>query len=112
MSSKKGWPFYYVKVVKVVDGDTLDLALDVGFGITVTHRFRLLGVDAPEVRGPSKDDGLASKKALGELVAVGILSATVYKTDKYGRYLVELFLVDGTVVNSKLVASGFARDNP
>ena len=44
---------YKAKLIRVVDGDTIDAAVDVGFGITVTQRFRVDGYDAPEIYKPS-----------------------------------------------------------
>jgi len=109
MSEGDGRIYYFVSVVKVVDGDTLDLAIDVGFGVTVTHRFRLLGVDAPEVRGPSRQAGLESKRQLTVLVKDGIKSAISHKVDKFGRYIVVLFDADSRNINRTLVEGGFAE---
>ncbi len=100
---------YWATVLRVVDGDTVDLAVDVGFRITVTDRFRLLGIDAPELRTPTYEAGHAARRWLEALIAGRELLIETHKpaTDKYGRWLATLFL-DGVDVNRALVDAGHA----
>lgn len=102
---------YKAKVVKVIDGDTVDLDIDVGFNITIRQRVRLMGIDTPESRTKDlaeKEKGLKAKH-LTEECALKAKDTVVktYKDDKYGRMLVDL-ICDGVNVNKKLIDAGFA----
>jgi micrococcal nuclease len=110
---------YRVKqVIKVVDGDTIDVDIDLGFSISYTQRVRLAGIDTPESRTLDKAEkalGLESKKHLAELLKfakqIVIRTEKPDSTEKYGRILGWLF-IDGATesVNASLVASGYAWD--
>jgi micrococcal nuclease len=110
---------YRVKqVIKVVDGDTIDVDIDLGFSISYTQRVRLAGIDSPESRTLDKAEkalGLESKKHLAELLKsakqIVIRTEKPDSTEKYGRILGWLF-IDGATesVNASLVASGYAWD--
>ncbi len=86
---------YNVEVLRVVDADTLDVRLDLGFGIHVTHRLRLVGpageyFDAWETRGVERERGLAAKAYVERLVSRSGGKAVVKtkrETGKFGRYL-------------------------
>lgn len=97
---------YKAKVLKWVDGDTVDLYVDLGFYHFVKTRFRLYGIDTPE-RGQlnwSEATALASKLAPVDSEVV----IEVYKSaDKYGRWLVNIKVQDESV-NEALVAAGLA----
>jgi len=104
------------KVTKIVDGDTIDAELDLGFNISYTQRVRLAGIDTPESRTKDlaeKALGLEVKKKLGELIAnakvVVIRTEKPDSSEKYGRILGWLYL-DGAElsVNEALIASGYA----
>ena len=104
------------KVLKVVDGDTIDVDIDLGFDISFTSRVRLAGIDTPESRTTDKMEkalGLESKKKLGELIAsaqtIVIKTEKMNSSEKYGRILGWLYL-DGAEksVNEALIASGYA----
>jgi micrococcal nuclease len=104
------------KVTKVVDGDTIDVEIDLGFDISFSSRVRLAGIDTPESRTVNKEEkalGLEVKKVLGELIAsakdVVIRTEKMDSSEKYGRILGWLYL-DGasTSVNETLVAGGYA----
>ena len=104
------------KVLKVVDGDTIDVDIDLGFNISYTQRVRLAGIDAPESR--TKD---AREKALGLEVkdklkkAIDAAKDVVVKTElpdsseKYGRILGWVYL-DGSAksINEQLIEEGYA----
>ena len=108
---------YRVKtVLAVVDGDTIDVEIDLGFDISITKRVRLAGIDTPESRTTDK-----AEKALGlevkELLKKKLKAATniVIRTEKpdssekYGRVLGWLYLDgDGESVNTALIAGGYA----
>lgn len=86
---------YDCKLIKVVDGDTLDLDVDLGFFLTNKIRARLGHINAPEVTGITKTKGLEAKDFVVQWCQ-GIPMFTVqtykdYSREKYGRYLAVLF---------------------
>jgi len=104
------------KVHKVVDGDTIDVDIDLGFNVSFYQRVRLAGIDTPESRTTDKNEkelGLEVKKKLGELLAnakdVVIRTEKPDSTEKYGRILGWLY-IDGEEqsVNHALIAGGYA----
>jgi micrococcal nuclease len=106
------------KVHKVVDGDTIDVDIDLGFNVSFYQRVRLAGIDTPESRTrdlAEKELGLEVKKKLTALLAnagtVVIRTEKPDSTEKYGRILGWLF-IDGKEqsVNHALVAAGYAWD--
>jgi micrococcal nuclease len=108
---------YRVKsVIAVVDGDTIDVDIDLGFDISITKRVRLAGIDTPESRTKDKIEktlGLEVKehlkKKLKEAKLIVIKTELPDSTEKYGRVLGWLFL-DGAElsVNEALVSTGYA----
>ena len=104
---------YKATIRRVVDGDTVDVTLDLGFNIMYNIRIRLLGIDTPESRTrdlEEKKRGLAAKDRVKELCPVG--SSVTLKTTKDGRgkfwrILGEIF-VDDINVNQQLVSEGHA----
>ena len=102
------------KINRIIDGDTVDLDIDLGFGITTTQRVRLLHIDAAEIRTKDleeKKEGLAAKEWLEkELSREGEWIINTTKDDKYGRILGELYLVgDPVTVNERMINEGIAR---
>ena len=108
---------YKCKINKVLDGDTVDIDLDLGFNIIlVNQRVRMAGVDTPESRTADKEEkvrGLLSKKKLAEKLPIG--SWQVIETqksdnndDKFGRILGVFLLEDGTRVNDWLIKNNYA----
>jgi len=104
------------KVHAVIDGDTIDVDIDLGFNVSYYQRVRLAGIDTPESRTLDKKEkafGLESKKKLKEILdaakVVVIRTEKPDSTEKYGRVLGWLF-VDGAEqsVNHSLIASGYA----
>jgi len=85
---------YKAKLIKVVDGDTIDALIDCGFSTFKKERVRLFGIDAPESRTRDKAEkkrGLAAKARLKELIKDGknefIIETSIDKKGKYGRLL-------------------------
>jgi micrococcal nuclease len=108
---------YKCKINKVLDGDTVDIDLDLGFNIVLANqRVRMAGVDTPESRTANKEEkprGLLSKKKLAEKLPVG--SWQIIETqrsdnndDKFGRILGVFILEDGTKVNEWLIENNYA----
>lgn len=93
-----------------MDGDTVDLLVDLGFRLTSTQRFRLLDVDCPELRGEERERGLEAKNFVQGLLPVGAEVVVVSeKTGKWGRWLARIW-VDGLCVNDELVRHGHLKD--
>ena len=69
---------YRARVVEVVDGDTIDLSVDLGFHFAFGTRFRLLGINAPELHAENPAPGQAAKAALVKLCPLG--SDVIVKT--------------------------------
>ena len=104
------------KVTGVVDGDTIDVELDLGFNISYSQRVRLAGIDTPESRTKDKMEktlGLESKQRLKDVLAkaqlIVIRTELPDSSEKYGRILGWIF-IDGAEqsVNEALVADGYA----
>ncbi|NCO41795.1 MAG: nuclease [Armatimonadetes bacterium CG_4_10_14_3_um_filter_66_18] len=108
--------FVYAATVKrVVDGDTADLVVDLGFHTSQEMRVRLLGINAPETYGVphDSDEYQAGKRAadyLRERVEGKevVLRTEKDRTGKYGRYLATLYLGE-TDVNEELVEKGLVK---
>jgi micrococcal nuclease len=104
------------KITGVVDGDTIDVELDLGFNISYSQRVRLAGIDTPESRTKDKVEkalGLEVKQRLKDTLSkaqvIVIRTELPDSSEKYGRILGWLFL-DGAEmsVNEALVADGYA----
>lgn len=100
---------YAATIIRVVDGDTLDVILDLGFDIAVRHTLRLDGIDAPESRTAA---GKLAKDHLQMLIAGGIKAVVSTRKDrqeKYGRYLAVVRMLGATAtLNDAMVAAGHA----
>lgn len=94
--------FYKATCLRVVDGDTIDLDIDVGFHTHVHERVRLAGIDTPETYGVKKTsaeyaEGMKAKARVEELLLPGkkfefFIETVKDKTGKYGRYLAEVWI--------------------
>tara|TARA_R110000796_G_scaffold85791_3_gene185959 strand:+ start:826 stop:1281 length:456 start_codon:yes stop_codon:yes gene_type:complete len=109
---------YNCKVNKVIDGDTVDVDIDLGFGIVLTdERVRIMGIDTPESRTRDKIEklfGLASKKRLQELLSKHCVLKTEINKDgedmkgKFGRVLGDFVSSDGRMITEILIEEGHA----
>jgi micrococcal nuclease len=102
------------KINKIIDGDTVDVDIDLGFGITYSQRVRLKDINAPEIRTLNTEEkakGLAAKEWLQkELSREGEWIIETTKEDKYGRILGTLYLVgDPVTVNERMLNEGVAE---
>jgi len=122
---------YNAEVLRVVDGDTLDLRVDLGFGVSFKIRARLYGVDTPEKFGVKKgsaewEKGVAatefakawiSKEPNPNWVMIESHNGSKIKKGKYGRWLVEVFKNDPAFepaftesLNDLLLETGHAKE--
>lgn len=87
---------YHVTVTKVVDGDTIDVDIDLGFSVVLKkQRVRLMGIDTPESRTRDLEEkkfGKASKKHLKDLLSRGDVSLISHDKGKFGRILGEIWV--------------------
>jgi micrococcal nuclease len=111
---------YKCKILRVVDGDTVDVDIDLGFGVWMhKERVRMMGIDTPESRTRDKVEkafGIASKDRLKELLPIG--SIQVLKTEidrsgedkkgKFGRILGDFLVDDNRRCTDILVEEGHA----
>jgi micrococcal nuclease len=119
---------YKAELIRVVDGDTVELMIDLGFDTSRKERFRLYGVDAPEM---NTAEGKAAKAWLigilgpyGAIYVQTIQLETKAKRDKYGRFLAVLFdetsdmqasgptktRVCPSSINARMIAEGHAKE--
>lgn len=107
---------YRAQVVRVIDGDTVVMDIDLGLNTWLRRQhIRLAGINAPEIRGEERPQGLAAMVYLIDaLQDVDTLTIRTVKdkAGKYGRYLAELFLPDGRSINQMMIKSGNARAYP
>ena len=116
MDNKDPYIYRIKQILKVVDGDTIDADIDLGFDISLTKRIRLAGVDTPESRTADTNEkkyGLESKEWLKHKVenAKNILIKTELpdSTEKYGRIIGHLFINDqANSLNDQMVIEGYA----
>ncbi len=107
---------YNATLVKVLDGDTIDAYIDLGFDLKIKKRIRYMGIDTWESRTRDKEEkvkGLAAKARNKELLEAGTFKIVSYGTGKFGRVLGEVFVQtdDGLVsVNETLISEGHAYE--
>lgn len=105
---------YSAQVTKIIDGDTIEIDLDLGFGVWYRNqRVRLNGIDTPESRTKDKDEkirGELSKSKLKELIEEKRVKITtaIDPDDKFGRILGIIETKEGINVNEWLIANNYA----
>lgn len=117
MSDKLNPWIYNAEVKKVVDGDTFDIIIDLGFDVLKKGRVRLYGVNTPESRTSNVEEkkmGLAAKEFTDQwITAAGHkvkIETIIDKNEKYGRVLARVWNESGACLNTDIVASGLARE--
>lgn len=104
---------YNVKIKKVVDGDTVDIDIDLGFGVWLhKERVRIMGIDTPESRTSNTVEklfGLAAKAALSDLLPIGSMQVLVIEEydakGKFGRILGD-FVIGDKMATDILIEQG------
>ena len=110
------WRYWYTcSLIRVIDGNSVELSVDLGSNVRIEMTARLIGINAPEMRGDERDAGQAAKEHLERLLldCFWLTCRTEKdKTGKYGRWLVELFDAwpESAIrsVNHQMVADGHA----
>ena len=108
---------YNAKLVRVVDGDTVDLKIDLGFDIWINERVRLKDIDAPEVRTrdlQEKEKGLQAKAFVEEQFekhGEDVIVHTIYNRGKYGRTIGDVEFDNGSRLSFMLLKTGNARES-
>ncbi len=110
------YEYHVKKINNVVDGDTIDVDIDLGFDISFSSRVRLAGIDTPESRTTNKAEkvlGLEAKEYVKSKIKdakdVVIKTEKIDSSEKYGRILGWLFLDGSKVsVNEQMIAEGYA----
>ncbi len=104
--------YYKCRVVRVIDGDTVDVDIDLGFSVDLKKkRLRLAGIDTPESRTRNKAEkvmGLAAKERVKELCGDEVYIQSLDAGDKYGRILAIPLTKEGTNICATLINEGHA----
>lgn len=104
---------YKAKVVRVVDGDTYDMEVDLGFGIRFQARFRLRDVDTPETWRPKSDaereHGERATARVKELIEGKEVTIYSHKLGIYGRYSADVYLTGGINLADLLREEGLEK---
>ena len=117
MADKDPYIYRIKSVGRVVDGDTIDADIDLGFDISLTKRIRLAGIDTPESRTTDKAEkalGLDAKNwlkhRLEEAKDIIIRTELPDSTEKYGRIIGNLYINGEEVsLNNQMITEGYAR---
>ena len=103
---------YRAKLLKVIDGDTIDVLIDLGFDVWVKARLRLYGINTPESRTRDKEEkklGLQAKHIVETYLTEDLIITTKEK-GKYGRYLAVVYPSDKSLsINNYLLKLGLAK---
>jgi micrococcal nuclease len=116
MAKKVDVKEYQCELIKVVDGDTIDCYIDLGFKLKTKKRIRYMGIDTWESRTRDKEEkvkGLAAKARNKELLEGGVFKLKSFGTGKFGRVLGEIFVdpeVVGEHINECILSADSAID--
>ena len=103
---------YACRVTRVIDGDTAELIIDLGFRLGYTAKVRLAGIQAPELK--TGEPGAKSKAMLADWLldkpGVTVTTSKGKEFEKYGRVL-GTFMVNGMNVNQRMVTDGYAVES-
>lgn len=102
---------YQATVVGVYDGDTITVDIDLGLRVWLRgQKLRLFGIDAYELRGDQAARGRAARDYLKTLVLHRLVKLRTHRdaTEKYGRWLADIYLDDGRLVNRLMIDAGHA----
>ena len=104
--------WYRARLVRIIDGDSIEVIIDMGLGIHKEEDIRLARIDAYEIRGEEKIKGHKAKDFVEDyLHGVATVLLTIYKRDKYGRLIAEVLVPkagDHSNLSDALLESGHA----
>ncbi len=102
---------YNAKIIEVYDGDTVTAMVDLGFYHYMEMKFRLYGINTPELRGEEREQGLIVRDIVRSMILDKdvIINSYKDKQEKYGRYLANI-IIDGLDLNLWLVQNGHAKE--
>lgn len=104
------WEYRHVTVDRVIDGDTVELTIDMGNRTYWKEHFRLYGIDTPETKKTTKQKGIEATEHLRLLLSAGIDRIRTYKPDKFGRTLVRIWAQQSDDdVATLLIKAGMGR---
>ena len=103
---------YKAKLVRVIDGDTIELDIDLGFSITIRQTVRLSDINTPELRSKDPVEKINAQRAKSRLSELLNSNPIMIKTEKdsrekFGRILGEIFIGD-TSINQQMINEGLA----
>lgn len=105
------YEYRHAQVIRVVDGDSAILSIDLGNKVTWTDNFRLMGIDTPERGQPGHREATLH---LVNLLGNKLSRVETHKPDKYGRWLADLYVPaaqGGELhINALMVADGHAKE--
>ena len=108
---------YECNTIRVIDGNTVDAIIDLGFNVTIRQRIKLYGVNVDDVRSNNEEQkakAIASKNKLAELIGNDFTCETILnKRGKAGRIMGQIYVTDSAGskvnVNDQLINQGFAE---
>lgn len=103
---------YKAKLLYVVDGDTVDMDVDMGFNVHINQRLRLMGINTAELNSIDplqRELALKAKQFVLDSISIGSSYViNTYKDDKYGRLLADIYMLPGVSLNAQLIFHGLA----
>ena len=108
---------YQCNTIRVIDGNTVDAVIDLGFNVTIRQRIKLYGVNVDDIRSTDeskKNNAVVAKNKLTELLGQEFVCETIMnKRGKAGRIMGKVFTLDSgnskTDVNQKMIEDGYAE---
>lgn len=105
---------YKATMKRIVDGDTIDATVDLGFNMNANIRFRIRNIDTPELYRPRNDaeyqHALAAKLFVEATIPVGtVFNLTSYKEGAFNRWEADIKLLDGRDLAEQLIKEGFEK---
>lgn len=117
MSENLNLYFYKAEVKKIIDGDTLDIVIDLGFDTLRKTRVRLYGINTPESRTSNPEEkllGLAAKEFVEQWIDKNKFQVKIQtildKNEKYGRVLALVWDDNDNCLNKEMISNGYARE--
>ncbi|MBQ8999845.1 MAG: thermonuclease family protein [Clostridium sp.] len=105
----KRYIYENVEILRIIDGDTIVVNIDLGFNIWKKATLRLYGINAPEIKGTEKELGLKSKEYVSSLIPINsYVKLECLGKDKYGRWLANIYK-DELFINQHLIDLKYAN---